>query len=176
MVRLMEDASLSYGQTIYLIHYVRLFANADGRNETGEIRVVGSELTHLETRGAYYRVRTTDGTEGWVLSMRVAHTDPRSFFRVRGRELTGYLVSHMYPDYSGGTVTQLVLSDTALGDVHLETRTVSSISLGEGGRAEVNLDSGQRHEGTLIHAWLMAPGAMFQIDKARGIALDRQRA
>ena len=170
------DAELEPGSPLYLIQYGRLSADEKAMRETGPLRIVGTELRLLETRGAYYRVRAPDNQEGWIWSARVAALDPRVFFTVRNRTLTGYVIGGMYEDQSGGSTTELILvSSEGLGEMRLEIPSVLTIEIDGSSRAEIAMRDGGRFGGTLLRCWLIAGGARVHLDKAKSLVLERPR-
>lgn len=162
---------------LYLIQYARLAADPEGRRETGPLRIVGTELVHLETRGTYYRVRAPDDQEGWIWSARIAELDPRVFFAIRNRTILGYLVGGMYEDQSGGSTSELILvSDEGLGELRLDIRHVTRIAIDDAGRAALDLHDGAHFGGTLLRTWLIGANVRVHLDKARSLTLERPRA
>lgn len=155
------------GQLVWAVQYTQLHARP-GQDAFGPILIVGTELRCLEAVSDTVRVVAPDDSVGWVATSRLTSHDPRVFFAMEGSSRRGYLVSGMYPDYSGGSVDQLVLaSSEGLGEVHLQTALLVSIVFGPEGTV-VTTGAGDTFEGTPGRWWLVGHGFRFQLDgKAR---------
>lgn len=78
LLSLLITAGLAQAETVYIsgAHRVGVRAEEGSTSVPLEVAVTGDALELLEDRGAYWRVRTAKGTEGWIKSIYAARKAP----------------------------------------------------------------------------------------------------
>jgi len=139
-------------QKVYLIKSAPLTCTLDYGGFIGEYYVAGTEFeyTRIESNG-FYLVMSTNNEERWVTDRDASIVDPRTFFRIKGRDIVGYLVGTMYPDASGGNTTFININDTLLGEVKIPIKQIRSISVNSkdvNAPLVVEISDGNKYAGT----------------------------
>ncbi len=166
-------AGLTTGAKLVLTRYGQLYADAEGARQMGGTILVGTELVFREMVGCYCRVASAEGVEGWAWTGHLSRTDPRVFVAVRGSPLRGYLVGDLYPDASGGSLTETVIEVPGLGPVRARVASIRSIELLGPGQATLHLDDGSTLTGALLRCWIVGKHARVLLDQAGPMTIDR---
>lgn len=138
--------------------------------------LAGTAFSYLGTDDkGWCLVKDDDGNDRCLQQFDVAKEDPRTFFRIKERGYTGYLVGNMYPDGSSGSLKHISLNDSLLGKVEIQIRRIKSIQVNAGDKESplvVETFEGSKYAGTSGTTYLIGDATIL-LESAKGLTLAR---
>lgn len=171
---------------IYLTRSVTLAEKPDYGSFTGLSYVAGTEFEclRIQTNG-FVLVKDGSGNERWIRPDAASGQDPRTYFRILGTQLKGYLVGTMFEDKSGGNTSQVNINDKLLGLVVIPIKQIKSIRVNSNDRAaplSLTTFDGQTYSGVSKitppyvgashHTYLVQGEALILLESSENLALE----
>ena len=140
--------------------------------------LLGTEVEVLDSDGGWSSVRHRDGTTGWIQKNCLSLSDPRTFFEVRGRNLTGYLIERTFSGGPADNIGSISIRDPVLGVVCIQTQKISEVVFDKSDRDSpliVATLEGEKYSGKPAATIVLVLGeAQSLLNEADKVALERR--
>ncbi|MDM8542606.1 hypothetical protein QUF90_16145 [Desulfococcaceae bacterium HSG9] len=168
------------GKRLWLLKSARLY-DKPGGNEVGAFLPGGSEFEYTEKdKKGWYRLKDIERHERWIKPIYATTQDPRSFFNISDRPISGYLVE-LYSDMSGGDMKYITINDNLLGEIKIATNKIEAIVITSEDQNNrlmaIETFNGKHYSGQMQSTkyYLMSDEAMIKLNDIRNATLLSRR-